>query len=501
MAIHKYPFTNYSLQDGLNKKYPYTVEGEVDISYLYNKIKEIDNQNIGSLEWNDETEMLSVLSPEGTVIATVHIPLSEGSQGPVGPQGPQGIQGEPGPQGERGPAGEQGIPGPKGDRGLQGVQGIPGPKGDRGDRGETGPQGPQGIQGIKGDTGETGPKGDRGDTGPAGERGIQGVKGDTGDTGPVGPKGDTGEPGPRGETGPAGPKGDPGEAMAILAKYDTYAQFIAAHPTGSEGDIYQVGTSGGGGGGADLTVIADEFDTTPIVVPSVYDEYDIVTKSGTWYWSQSGNNEDEPGVGTKWKASTVTVLSDWGSSVPAYGIAQQNSPRTFYINTTSSSQWVSPGQGQIPAGVIEGVYKGAWSGGSSSYHEYDVGDYVIYNNSLYKCIGATTGQSWDSTKWSETQVMSEIPSGGGSVTILNLDDDFAHIQSSGRTISDGHGNPMSDTDIKTLFESGEVIIRDMHGTEAKIININDNNAFYVFGYSTIQQFYYYFGSWSFTDQI
>lgn len=247
MAIHRYPFTEYSLQDGLHKQYPFTVNQEVDISYLYNKIKEIDNQNIGSLEWDDETEILSVLSPDGTVIATVHIPLSEGSQGPVGPQGPQGIQGEPGPQGERGPQGEQGIQGPKGDRGPQGVQGVQGQKGDKGDTGATGPQGPQGIQGIKGDTGSTGPKGDKGDTGPQGIQGIQGPKGDTGDTGP---QGLTGPQGPTGATGPQGPqgeKGDPGEAMAILAKYDTYAQFIAAHPTGSEGDIYQVGTSGGGG--------------------------------------------------------------------------------------------------------------------------------------------------------------------------------------------------------------------------------------------------------------
>lgn len=29
---------------------------------------------------------------------------------------------------------------------------------------------------------------------------------------------------------------------------------------------------------------------------------------------------------------------------------------------------------------------------------YDVGDFVVYNDQLYKCIGATTG-AWDSTKW------------------------------------------------------------------------------------------------------
>ena len=505
MAIHRYPFTEYSLQDGLHKEYPFTVNQEVDISYLYNKIKEIDNQNIGSLEWDDETEILSVLSPDGTVIATVNIPISEGSQGPVGPQGPQGIQGEPGPQGEQGPVGPQGIQGPKGDRGPQGVQGVQGQKGDKGDTGATGPQGPQGIQGVKGDTGDQGPKGEKGDTGPIGPQGIQGEKGDTGDTGPqglTGPQGPTGAIGPQ---GPQGPKGDTGEAMAILAKYDTYSQFIAAHPTGSEGDVYQVGTSGGGGGGADLDVIADEFDTSAIITPSVYDEYDIVTKNGTWYWSQSGNNAGEPGVDSSWKASTMTILDTWGSTVPAYGIAQQNSPRTFYINTTSSSQWVSPSQGQIPSGVIEGVNKGTWSAGTSSYHNYSVGDYCIYNDKLYVCTGATTGEAWDSTKWSETQVMDEIGGGGsgGAVTILNLSDSFWHMQSSGCTISDSQSNPKTYSDIKAAFEAGEVIIKDSQDDEAKIISVGTsmNDEFFVFGAHVMLQFCYYNGSWSFTDRF
>ena len=33
-----------------------------------------------------------------------------------------------------------------------------------------------------------------------------------------------------------------------------------------------------------------------------------------------------------------------------------------------------------------------------SAESYDVGDFVVYNDQLYKCIGATTG-AWDSTKW------------------------------------------------------------------------------------------------------
>lgn len=90
----------------------------------------------------------------------------------------------------------------------------------QGQTGPQGPAGPQGPQGVKGD------KGDKGDTGA---QGPQGVKGDKGDTGAQGPQ------------GIQGPKGDTGSGFAILDKYDTYAEMIAAHPNPQPGEAYQVG--------------------------------------------------------------------------------------------------------------------------------------------------------------------------------------------------------------------------------------------------------------------
>lgn len=55
---------------------------------------------------------------------------------------------------------------------------------------------------------------------------------------------DSGEfDGPRGDTGPRGlkgEKGDPGSGVKILGSYDTEAELIAAHPSGSYGDGYMV---------------------------------------------------------------------------------------------------------------------------------------------------------------------------------------------------------------------------------------------------------------------
>ena len=89
--------------------------------------------------------------------------------------------------------------------------------------GQTGPQGPAGPQGPQG------VKGDKGEKGDQGIQGIQGVKGDKGDTGAQGPQ------------GIQGPKGDTGSGFKILGDFDTYADMIAAHPTGNAGDAYQVG--------------------------------------------------------------------------------------------------------------------------------------------------------------------------------------------------------------------------------------------------------------------
>ena len=101
----------------------------------------------------------------------------------------------------------------------------------KGDKGDTGPAGPQGA---KGDTGARGPKGDTGARGEKGEKGAQGEQG------PAGPKGETGAQGP---TGPKGDTGAPGDSYTVKGLYATLAALQAAHPTGSAGDAWFVGTA------------------------------------------------------------------------------------------------------------------------------------------------------------------------------------------------------------------------------------------------------------------
>lgn len=47
---------------------------------------------------------------------------------------------------------------------------------------------------------------------------------------------------------------------------------------------------------------------------------------------------------------------------------------------------------------------------------YEVGDFCIYNNTLYKCNTAiATPEDFDSTKWTQTTIMAEAGGGGGAV--------------------------------------------------------------------------------------
>lgn len=220
---------------------------------------------------------------------------------------------------------------------------------------------------------------------------------------------------------------DTGDTVSVTQVQTTGTKIATVTVNSVDTDLY----APNGGGSMDTTIIADEFDTEPVIVPTTYDQYDIVRVAGgspwNYYWSKNDNNSDEPGQSSKWQTSSAPVAIDtWGTSIPAYGIGRTNGD-VYYVNTSASSEWVNPSQGQIPSAVKEAVWKDIWSEDTESYHQYAVGDYCIYEDKLYKCTGSTTGESWDSTKWSETQVMDEIDTGAVPSLTFNTQTDVLDI--------------------------------------------------------------------------
>ena len=58
------------------------------------------------------------------------------------------------------------------------------------------------------------------------------------------------------------------------------------------------------------------------------------------------------------------------------------------------------------AGVVRGGNENIGDAYNSN-NSYAAGDYCIYENTLYKCTGATSG-AWDSTKWTAVTVSDEL---------------------------------------------------------------------------------------------
>lgn len=148
------------------------------------------------------------------------------------------------------------------------------------------------LKGQKGDTGQPG----QSIVGPAGQDGVTPVVSATASV-----DSNTGTPGVtvtktgttenpvfnfaftniKGATGAAstvpGPAGEPGTPFQVKAQYDTWAEFIAAHPTGEVGDAYQVGSNDEYYTKDEVDNIVDDINQ----VPSGGNNGDVLTKATT----------------------------------------------------------------------------------------------------------------------------------------------------------------------------------------------------------------------------
>lgn len=253
--------------------------------------------------------------------------------------------------------------------------------------GQTGPQGPAGPQGPQG------VKGDKGDKGDQGIQGIQGVKGDKGDTGAQGPQ------------GIQGPKGDTGSGFKILGDFETYADMIAAHPTGNAGDAYQVGqaTESYYTKQETNTLLAGKADTSDI--PTVNNPTITITQGGVTKGSFTLNQSS---------AATIDVDAGGGGS-GSYDIESMivlatvtdYSTQTTYHNFVSGS-WSADSvyaltQNDIEhSGIVETLASDQLMFSMSLNFNTDA---YIYTNEIKKIIdtGVLTGKyvfTTYATKWS-----------------------------------------------------------------------------------------------------
>lgn len=140
------------------------------------------------------------------------------------------------------------------------------------------------------------------------------------------------------------------------------------------------------GGGVNDSIIANEYDST-----STYSIGDYVIYNSNLYICTTDISSPEEWDNTHW---SQTAIDSELNQIKGNIEDNSNSISNLYDDIADEF---------------------------STSATYSVGDYVIYNNNLYKCTTAVTvaGAWTGSTNWTQTQVVDEFGSGGGGATTLD----------------------------------------------------------------------------------
>lgn len=147
------------------------------------------------------------------------------------------------------PVSVKGAKGDKGETGTTGATGAQGERGEKGDKGDAGEPGKAATIAVGAvETGEPGTEASVTNTGTENAAVLRfviprGEKGEQGERGLQGERGERGETGAKGETGAQGEPGKDGTSFKVLGLYASLSALQAAHPTGTSGDAWAVGTS------------------------------------------------------------------------------------------------------------------------------------------------------------------------------------------------------------------------------------------------------------------
>lgn len=268
------------------------------------------------------------------------------------------------------------------------------PRGPQGPKGEQGPQGEQGVQGIQG------PQGERGLQGPEGPQGPQGTQGIQGEIGPQGAQGIQGE---------QGPKGDTGNGIASIEKTSTVGLVDTYTITFTDGTTFDFTVTNANAGNTYTKSEIEQFLAQKV---NISDIINTLTSEET----------NKPLSAKQGKVLKGLIDNTYTSSEIDDFLSNINN-NVSNLNSTKLNNT-----------VVSDIY--------DSTKTYAVGDYCIYENTLYKCITAiTTAESFNSNKWRQTNIeMALLPTGGATGQILakksNTDNDVEWVFNDGGVTGD-----------------------------------------------------------------
>lgn len=113
---------------------------------------------------------------------------------------------------------------------------------------------------------------------------------------------------------------------------------------------------------------------------------------------------------------------------------------------------------QIPTDAVVSKAQEIISDAYSATKAYTIGEYCIYNNSLYKCIANTSAgiTPTNSTYWTNTSVSEELASNARDV--VRMRENFVKFHSLEDPLLDSNGNVIQDSSLNEIC--GQVIFAD-----------------------------------------
>ena len=254
-------------------------------------------------------------------------------------------------------------------------------------------------------------------------------------------------------SGSDGQRGEPGTSVTILGSYDTYAQLVAAHPTGSMGDAYMVGGDlyvWNGTAWEDVGQIqgppgADGADGTSVTVTSI--QYGVSSsasaapttwsttpptsiQAGEWLWVKTNYNVGSPAItksyvgtnGTNGTSVSIQSASKSGGTTTVVLVDGSGTPQTLTINDGEDGSDGTPGAG--------GYVHTAWANSANGQTDFST---TVSANKKY--LGVYTDQtqadsqspsaySWSLIKGADGQNGAPGADGADGVGITSIEEQY-----------------------------------------------------------------------------
>lgn len=183
-----------------------------------------------------------------------------------------------------------------------------------------------------------------------------------------------------------------------------------------------------------LTIVAPEYDATQTYAVGEYVRY-----SGDLYRCTTDISTAEAWTAAHWEATDVGEELKSQSDTMGDLSNLTTSAKTNLVAAINEAAQTGGGGGGGGAGVVANLYNSA--------ETYAVGDYVIYEDALYRCITAIdTAEAWTAAHWVETVVGTELKHDRdviNSVFPVNLAYGVSYTNK--RTINYSNGNVTNST--------------------------------------------------------